>query len=277
MGDEYLIVPAFFAGTVVQGMLVARSWSGAGGTLAFAAATLGFAWIGARQDEDAAFAVPFMGLFFFVIVLGYRFRDRLLPRLSSSVLLHYTLLSIYALYVVAAGRPVPWWFHTPFAVAAVLGLHLGLSGREPGRFTRVLTYACFLLAITFLIGWQLSPTHLEALYDDVGFSIALYSYVFSSGMVFLYFATSLLALMLLVLGTKRDEISRGHAGLLAGKVEGTKLSSVSGALILAHGAALWANLRFQYVMPGLYVNVALATLAALSHPETESPRRAQPS
>lgn len=272
MGDEFFVLPVFFAGTVVQGMLVARTWVGAGGTLALAAATLGFAWLGAGNDEDAAFGVPFMGMLLFVVVLGYWFSDRLLPRLSPSVLLHYTLLSLYALYVIADGRAVAWWLHAPFAVAFVLGLRLGSSGREPGRFSKVLTYASFLLALMFLIGWQLSPGHLKALYDDVGFSLSLYSYVFSSGMVFLYFVTIVLALILLALGTNRDELSRGHADLLAGKVDATELTLASGALILLHGTALWANFRFHYLMPGLFTNIAIATLAALSRAEVETPR-----
>lgn len=153
-----------------------------------------------------------------------------------------------------------------------LGLYLGSSDRDPGRFSRVLSYTSFLLALTFLIGWQLSPDHVKALYDDVGFSLSLYSYVFSSGMVFLYFAANILALILLALGTERDEVSRGHVDLLAGKVSGAKLSLGSGALLLLHGAALGANLRFQFLMPGLFLNVVIATLAALSRDDVQSPR-----
>lgn len=275
MGDEFAVVPVFFAGVVFQALLVSRSMPIAAWTAALAGASLSVAWWMTRNETDQLFSLPFFATGIFVLVFALFFREHLLPRVSPALLLHYTLIGVYALYVAYAGAPVSIWVLGVVAVPTLLAIYLGVSPRPAGRFLKLVAYVWFLSLLTVLIGLQLSLDDLKILFEAEGFSLSLYSYIFVSGMVFLFFASNLLYLLLLipisdrnvfwdsVLGSGADA-AREHRDVLAAKMSSQKISTLALASLTAHGLVLAANYRWEIVASGLLMNFAVVAIAFLS-------------
>ena len=283
MGDEYDLLPVFFAGAVFQGLLVSRSMQRAIGVSVLALLSFCAAWWFTLDEPDRLFSMPFFATGIFILGFACFFREQLLPRVSAALVLHYSLLALYALVLGYAPDPVPGWLLGMFAVPMALVAYLGLSPGRPGRFVSLCAYVWTLVVLTWLIGQQFSMGYLKSLYEAEGFSVSLYAYIFVSGMVFLHFAANLLYLLLLIpIGSGRTgfldrlagstvSVEREHRDALVSKVSGEKLSLASGSLLALQAAALFANYRLELVSPGLLMNVAVTLLVLLPVASTEEP------
>lgn len=275
MGDEHTVIPVFFSGVLLQALLVSRSMLGAAGAATIAGLSLGTAWYLTRNEPDQIWSLPFMAVGLFVVVFACFYREHLLPRISASLLLHYTLLGVYALYGFADEQPVPGWVLGVLAIPASLAVYVGVATRPAGRFLKLTSYVWFLILLTVLIGQQLSLDGLKEIYDAEGFSLSLNAYIFVSGMVFLLFASNVLFLLLLIPMSNRnilwdsllgsaDAATREHRDVLVSKMSSQRISWVGLGLLVAHAAGLVANYHFELIPPGVWMNAAVVGVAMLS-------------
>lgn len=274
MGDEHTVIPVFFTGIVFQAFLVSRSMQGAIGASIITALSLGAAWYFTRDDADQILSLPLLAVVIFVILFALFYREYLLPEITGATLLHYTFLGIYAIYAWSDTTPPPGWVAVFVALPVSLALYFGLAPRSPGRFLQLVAYVCFLILLTVLIGGQLSLDGLKAVYESEGFSLGLNAYIFTSGMVFLVFASNVLYLFMLlplhgrsvwdvVLGSA-EEAAREHRDALRNKMSSRRISALAAALLLAHAGALVANYRWEIVDPAMWMNTAVVAIGMLS-------------
>jgi hypothetical protein len=267
MGDEYSLFGVFFAGIVAQGAVLTRSARGATGALAIALVSSGASWFFTRGEEDRLFSFLLMSSFLFVVAFAWLYKDWILLRLSATSLLHYTFLGIFALYAYWRGGPMPIWLLGWFALPLLSAVYL-LEMPSPGKVSKLVAYAWFLLFLTFVLVRQLSTERVRELYQQQGFSLALYAYVFFTGMVFLQLASNLLYLVFTIPGGDPDDhITR--------KVVVGRPSPLEVLLLVLHGLALWSIWRFQLLSPGLALNASVIALAFISLVSSETERRSE--
>lgn len=281
MGDEYTALGVFFAGVVTQGLLFTRSVVEAIVALSLAVLSLGGAFLFTRNEDDRAFGLPVLATLLFVLAFACFFRDNVLPRVTAALVLHYTLLGIYALYSFWSDGPMSLWALGWFAVPILTALYLFVAP-SPGKLSKVVAYASFLLLLSYLVARQVPLARVKEIQDAEGFGLALYSYVFVGGMVFLFLASNAIYLLLLLpLAERRSAFWDGilggsaadeHAEAVAGKLEPTSLGWLSASLLCAHALLLWGNFRFDLVAPGVLLNgsvLGLGLLAAVRDTLTE--------
>jgi hypothetical protein len=273
MGDEYTALGVFFAGVVTQALLFARSVAGAMGALSLALLSLGAAFWFTRNEADRAFGLPVMATLLFVLAFACFYRDNVLPRVTAALVLHYTLLGIYALYSFWNEGPMPLWVLGWFAVPILTSVYL-LVAPSPGKLSKIVAYASFLILLSDLVGRQMPITRVKEIQDAEGFGLALYSYVFVGGMVFLYLASNAIYLLLLIpLAERRSAFWDGilggsaadeHAEVVAGKLEPESLSWLAASLLGGHALVLWMNFRLELIAPGVLLNGSILGLGLLA-------------
>lgn len=272
MGDEYTAFGVFFMGMVVQAILVVRSFKRAAGALGIAFASLAVAWLGTREEEDQAFSLLLMATLLFLLVFAGFYKELILPRVSAMLLLHYTLLGVYALYAYWDAGPMPLWLLGWFALPVLTAVYLVAVPRS-GKLPKLLGYVWFLLFLSFLMGRQISLERLRGIQNEQGFGLELHSYVFFAGMVFLHLGSNAFYLVLLIPSSGRrarftsvlvdpnSGDAADHADLLASRVGHERFTPLAISILVVHALALWVNWRFGILAPGVVLNAVAAALA----------------
>lgn len=268
MNHAYIVMVVFFAGTVFEAVLASRSWRKAFITVTIAGVCWGLGWLTSLDDSDRILPEQLHSIFFFVLFVAFYIREELLPRISPATLLHYALVTVYAIYSWSATAPEPGLVVAVVAIALLVALFLGTSSKPPDRFLQLVGYVCYLILLTALIGAQVSLDSIEAVVLAEAFTFSLFIHIFVAGMVFLVFAANIVHLLVLI-PTPRWSSSSGsseareHRDFLRSKMSGRTISALAAVLWIAHAGALVANYRWELVAPGTWVNAAIVAIAML--------------
>ena len=269
--NEYTVLYVFCAGLVTQSMLVLRSlkqrvWAGIVMIICLMPA-----WY-LPEPGDRDFAVPLCWALFYSILFSIVFRKRMLPVVTALVLLLYTGLLYYSLYLSAgfSGVEIPVSVVVAGMIPGILVVLVSLSGILKYKAVRALCYSWYLIALCLMIGCQWSLEDLALLYAEGGFSLDLFIYVFLGGGVFLVFVSNLVQLFLLLPEPTRpsrrivlDSVTgplkyhKNQTDRMATRFFGRKIDKARCVLVVIYLIFLALNARFSFIPHGIIINLSI--------------------
>ncbi|MBW1782667.1 MAG: hypothetical protein JRL30_18225 [Deltaproteobacteria bacterium] len=269
--NEYTLLYVFCAGVVTQSLLALRSlkqelWAGIMMIICLVPA-----WY-LPGPGDRAFATPLCWALFYSILFSIVFRKRMLPVVTGLVLLLYTGLLYYVLYLSAvfSGVKLPKDVMIAGIVPGILVVVVSLSGMLKYKVVRALCYTWYLIALCLMIGCQWSLEGLASLYAEGGFSLNLFVYVFLGGGVLLIFVSNLVQLFLLLPAPTRpshrivlDAVTgpvayhREQGTMMAGSFLGREIDKRGWVLVFGCLIFLWVNARFNFIPHGIVINLLI--------------------
>lgn len=225
---------------------------------------------------DRAFAAPLCWALFYSILFSIVFRKWMLPVVTALVLLLYTGLLYYVLYLSAgfSGVKIPVSVVVAGMVPGILVALISLSGMLKYKIMRALCYAWYLIALCLMIGCQWSLEDLASLYAEGGFSLDLFIYVFLGGGVLLVFVSNLLQLFLLLPEPTRpsrrivlDAVTgpltyqKNQTARMANSFLGGEIDKARGVLVVTYLIFLAVNARFSFIPHGIIINLSVLGIA----------------
>ncbi|MBT3256668.1 MAG: hypothetical protein HN366_09470 [Deltaproteobacteria bacterium] len=269
--NEYTVLYVFCAGIVTQSQLVLRSFNQRVWAAIVMIICLVPAWY-LPNPGDRNFAMPLCWAFFYSILFSIVSRKQILPVVTALVLLLYTELLYYALYLWAGYSRV----EIPVSVVVagmfpgILVALVSLTGMLRYKILRVLCYAWYFVALCLMIACQWSVGDLALLYAEGGFSLDLFIYVFFGGGVLLVFISNLVQLFLLLPEPTRptrrivlDAVTgplthhKNQANRMANRFFGREIDRAGWILIVTYMIFLIANAKFGLIPHGIIINLSI--------------------
>jgi len=278
--NEYTVLYVFCTGVITHSLWILRSVKQRAWAALAMIICLVPAWY-LPEPGDRAFAVPICWAILYAILFSVVFRKQMLPVVTALILLLYTGLLYYALYLSArfSGVKVPVSVVLAGMVPGILVALFAISGMLKYKFVRVLCYAWYLMALCLMIGCQWSFENLASLYTEGGFSLDLFIYVFLGGGVLLVFVSNLVQLFLLLPTPTRashrivlDAIigpityHREQAAMMAMSFFGREIDRTGWILVVTYLAFLAVNARCCFIPHGVVINLSILAIVWLIMP-----------
>jgi len=269
--NEYTVLYVFCAGVVTQSLLVLRSLK----QLVWAAIVIMICLVPAwylPEAGDRAFAAPLCWALFYSILFSAVFRKRMLPVVTALVLLLFTGLLYYVLYLSArfSGVEIPVSVVFAGMVPGILVALVSLSGMLKYKVVRALCYSWYFIALCLMIVCQWSLEDLALLYAEGGFSLDLFIYVFLGGGVLLVFVSNLVQLFLLLPEPTRpsrrivlDAVTgplthhKSQTVRMANSFLGREIDRAGWVLVVTYLIFLAVNARFSFIPHGIIINLSV--------------------
>jgi hypothetical protein len=269
--DEYTVLYVFCAGSIAHSLWVLRTLRQLIWALIMMIVCLAPAWY-VPGPGDRAFAAPLCWALFYSLLFSVVFRKEMMPTVTALVLLLYTGLLYYALYLSARSSGVKIPASVTFAglVPGVLIGIFALSGLLHFKVVRVLCYVWYLTALCLMIGCQWSLENLASLYAQGGFSLDLFFYVFLGGGVLLVFVSNLVQIFLLlppptrashriVLDALMGPVTyhKEQAAMMGRSFFGREIGTAGWILTVGFLTFLWVNAAFSLLPHGIVINLSV--------------------
>ena len=269
--NEYTVLYVFCAGIVTQSLLVLRSFKQRVWAAIVMMICLAPAWY-LPEPGDRNLAVPLCWALFYSVLFSIVFRKRMLPVVTALVLLLYTGLLYYVLYLSVrfSGVEIPVSVVVAGMTPGILVVLVSLSGMLKYKVVRVVCYAWYFLALCLMIVCQWSLEDLAVLYAEGGFSLDLFIYVFLGGGVLLIFVSNLVQLFLLLPEPTRpsrrivlDAVTgplthhKSQAVRMANSFLGREIDRAGWALVVIYLIFLYVNARFSFIPHGIIINLSV--------------------
>lgn len=271
---EYILLYFFCAGVLLQSLwhLSTRRQAAWAGILAIACAAP--AWL-VPGPEERSFASPLCWALFYSLVFSIVFRKRMLPAVTALIVLLYTALLYYVLYLLIAdsGVEMPRPVIAGGLIPGILIIMAALTGLLKYKPVRVLCYLWYTAALCIMICGQWSLENLAELYAGRGFPPDLFIYVFLGGGVFLFFISNLVQLFLAVPFPGRASHSlifealfgpitydKEQSWLMARRLWEPHISARGWALFGAYLCFLALNAKMHLIAHGLVINLSILAI-----------------
>ncbi len=225
-------------------------------------------------EADIRLELPLCSMLLFCLGFAAVFSDKVMPRITTRVLLHYTFLFYYTVWlsIEKSGVDMPRSIIITGLLPAVAVLLAAMIPKIQGRTVKFLSYVWFLIVLTTLIGCQFSIEDLNQIFEKSGFSAPLFAYSFFAGTVFLYFISNIIFIILIIpLPSRRnalwdsifgspDEIGKEFAEAMANKMTMGHLKGSSLIILSGHAILLITNILWEYISHGIVINASVAII-----------------
>ena len=271
---EYILLYVFCAGLFLQSLWYLRGGRPPFLALLIAAACLIPAWF-IPEPQARSFASPLSWALFYAIVFSVAFRTRMLPAVTALVLLLYTALVYYVLYLSMkdSGVAMPRSVIIGALAPAVLVVIAALAGLMKFKPVRVLCYVWYLAALCVMIGCQWSLDSFAAQYGGRSFPPDLFLCVFLAGGVFLFFISNLVQMFLLIPFPERAShriifealfgpvtYTKEQSSRMADRLWERRVSLKGWLLFAVYLAFLAANAKLGLLSHGLVINASILVI-----------------
>jgi len=272
--NEYTVLYVFCIGAACQSFLVLRSWK----DIVSALIVIIFCFIPAwyiPEPADRHFGTPLIWALSFAVIFSIIFRKSLLPKVTALVIICYTLLLYYVLYLSLekSGVDMPRVMIIIGLIPGVLAVLLSLSGMLKYKWIRICCFVWYIAALCLVIVCQWSLENMVLLYKETGFSLDLFVYVFSGGGVFLVLISHLVQILLLIPEPVRpghriilDAITgpvnyhKEQADMMAGRFIKWGINKWEWIIVLTYPAFLIANAAYNFVPHGIVINLSIIVI-----------------
>lgn len=269
--NEYAVLYVFCTGVLTQSLLMLRNLKQLLWAFILTAVCIIPAWF-LPEPSDRIFAVPLCWSIFYAVLFSFVFHKLMLPAITPGVLVCYTALLYYVLYVCArlSGVDIPVSVMAGGMMPGVLVIVAALCGMLKYKAVRALCYVWYLLALCLMIGCQWSLENLAAMYHDGGFSLDLFIYVFLGGGVVLVFVSNVVQVILLIPPPTRashrivlDAVTgpltyhKNQGARMARRFFGREIDKGGWVLVAAYSAFLFVNARFGFIPHGIVINLSV--------------------
>lgn len=268
---EYILLYVFCAGVLLQSLWYLRDRRQLAWVPVIALACVVPAWF-IPEANYRSLAGPLCWTLFYAIVFSIAFRKHMLPAVTALVLLLYSALLYYVLYLLMkdSGVEMPRSVIIGALVPGVLIVLAVLAGLLRFKPVRVLCYLWYLITLCVMISCQWSLDNLTEQYGGHTFSPALFLYVFLVGGVFLFFISNLVQMFLVIPFPERAShriifetlfgpvtYAREQSSNMSDRLWERRASVKSWVLFMAYIAFLSANAKLGLVNHGIVINLSI--------------------
>ncbi|MBN1365067.1 MAG: hypothetical protein JW976_09720 [Syntrophaceae bacterium] len=271
---EYVLLYVFCAGVFLQSLWYLRNRSQLAWAFVIALACLAPAWF-IPEAKYRSLAGPLCWTLFYAIVFSVAFRKHMLPAVTALVLLLYSALLYYLLYLLMkdSGVAMPRSVIIGALVPGVLIVLTVLAGLLRFKPVRVLCYLWYLIALCVMISCQWSLDNFTEQYGGHAFSPALFLYVFLAGGVFLFFISNLVQMFLVIPFPERAShriifealfgsvsYAKEQSSNMSDRLGKRRVSVKGWILFAAYIAFLSANAKLGLIDHGLVINLSIIVI-----------------
>ncbi len=282
--NEYTVLYVFCAGVLVQSLFSLRTLKQVFWAVIVMAVCVIPAWF-IPEPADRGFATPLCWSVFYAVLFPFVFHKLLLPSINIGVLLFYTILLYYVLYVSArsSGVDVPVSVMVGGMIPGILVILASLLGMLKYKALRGLCYTWYLITLCVMLGCQWSLEDLASIYRGDGFSMELFVYVFLAGGVVLVFFSNMVQLLLLIPVPTRpshrivlDVVTgpltyyKDQADGMAQSLIGRRIGTWGWVIVAAYLALLVINAIYGFIPHGIVINLSFLAVVWFVMPRPQA-------
>jgi hypothetical protein len=275
LDERSILIASFGFGVALQAMLLIRGnwnwWKIAG--------CVGFAMIAMfpgkhERDYETLFHV-LMVFSFFSVIFAFTFRESILPLISESVLLSYTLVFWFAFFTYFYdSTPLCILLLVLLSIPTAATVFVALRKTRLGFVLKLVLYTWFLIIIVGLGAFQFPFSQLKLFFEDQQVPWVTPVESATAGMAFLFLLANGWYLYDLIPIPGRGQswanrMKEWHefTDLLTQRFTDAQIALVQAVIVICvEGAALLLNAIYRWLPPGLVINLAIVIPAIVLHP-----------